>query len=720
MSARSGIDAAERAGISRRGLLKSGAALVIGFALPLAPRRTAAAPGDGRFDAIAWLRIGTDDRVTVLCGSAEMGQGVLTAIPMLVAEELDADWSKVAVEQAPTDKAYANPMFGVQATGGSTTVRAHWEPLRRAGAAARQMLVSAAAARWQVDAAQCRTEAGAVIHPDGRQRLNYGSLAGAASKLPVPEAPPLKEKADFRILGQPLKRLDTPAKIDGSAMFGIDAQLPGMLVAVMARAPLPGAKPARVDDTKARAVRGVEQIITIEHGVAVLANGFWAAKQGRDALQIDWDLGGRSGLDDARVHAMLSEGADAGGILARNDGDVGAARTAHTVESQYGSPYLAHACMEPLNCTAWLNGDALDVHVGTQAQGPLQGALAQIAGVAPEKVQVHEMLLGGGFGRRFAMDFAIDATLLSKLSGKPVKLMFTREDDTRAGFFRPVSIGRFSAGTDAAGRPVSLRATLASPSIVAGSGFLKLGEDGIDDQAVEGVKDMPYDIPNVQVRWARVEPGPQVWFWRSVGHSQNIFYMESFIDELAAAAKADPFEYRRALLSKQPRYKGVLELAANKAGWGRPLPAGVFRGIAVAQSFGSYVAEVAEVSVQEDGTARVHRVVAAVDCGSIVNPAIIRRQIEGGIVYGLTAALYGRLSLRDGSIQEGNFHDYPLLRMNEMPKVEVHILDSSEKPGGIGEPGTPPIAPALTNALFAATGKRIRTLPVDPALLRKA
>jgi len=700
----------------REFVLGSSAALVLGFALPSAAR---AAGATSSFQPSAYLRITPDSRVTVVCGSAEMGQGVLTAIPMLVAEELDADWSRVSVEQAPADPSFANPMFGIQATGGSSTVRAHWEPLRKAGAAAREMLVTAAAAQWKVSADQCRTESGHVLHSSGK-KLAYGALVGAASKLTPPATPKLKEPGAFRILGKPLHRLDTPPKVNGSAKYGIDAALPGMLVAVMARAPLPGAKAAAVNEAKAKAIKGVRQVITLPSGVAVLANGYWAAKQGRDALEIDWDMGANAGLSSAGVSAMLAEGAAAGGAVARNDGDASSAVAASTLQARYEAPYLAHACMEPMNCTAWVKGDTVEIWAGTQSQGPAQGILGQVASVTPAKVKVHTMMLGGGFGRRFAPDFAIDATLLSKLSGAPVKLIYSREDDMRSGFYRPASVAAFSAGLDANGRPVVLTAKVASPSIMAASGFMKIPENGVDTFAMEGIADNPYDIANQRLEYARREPGLQVWFWRSVGHSQNIFFIESFIDELAAAAKQDPLEFRRALLGKQPRYKGVLELAADKAGWARPLPSGVHRGIAVAQSFGSYVAEVAEVSVAADGTPTVQRVVAAVDCGMTVNPEIIRRQIESSIAFGLSAALYGKITLQDGRIEQSNFHDYPVLRMNEMPKVEVHILPSVEKPGGIGEPGTPPVAPAVTNAIFAATGIRIRQLPIDTGLLKHA
>ena len=454
----------------------------------------------------------------------------------------------------------------------------------------------------------------------------------------------------------------------------------------------------------------MKQVITLPTGVAVLATGYWAAKKGRDALKIDWDAGALKGLSSAGITTQLTAAAGNANSVAKQEGAV-EVRPDKVVESTYEAPYLAHACMEPMNCTAWVKPDGVEVWAGTQSQGPVQGILSQVAAVDPGKVKVNTMMLGGGFGRRFAPDFVIDATLLSKISGAPVKLVYSREDDMAAGFFRPASVAKFVGAVGADGRAALLESGVGSPSIMAASGFMKIPEDGVDTFAMEGIADHPYDIPNQRLAYGRSEPGPQVWFWRSVGHSQNIFFMESFIDELAAAAGKDPFEFRRAMLDKQPRYKKVLEVAAEKAGWAKPLPAGVTRGIAVAQSFGSYVAEVAEVSLGTDGTPRVHRVVAAVDCGMTVNPTIIERQIEGAIVYGLSAALYGKISYKDGRVEQGNFHDYPVLRHNEMPKVEVHIVASTEKPGGIGEPGTPPIAPAVANAIFAATGKRLRSLP---------
>ena len=699
---------------SRRDFLKA-SGLVIGFTLPAATRLAQAASGD--FKPNAYLRVGNDNRVTVIVGLSEMGQGVLTAIPQIVADELDADWSRVHVEQAPSAEVFANPIFHTQATGGSTSVNGHWDPMRKAGATAREMLVAAAAKTWKVHPSECRTEKSVVIHKSGK-KASYGSLVRTAATLPVPKAPKLKDPSEFKIIGQPLKRLDTHFKVNGSGKYGMDVRLPGMLIAVMARPPAPGGKPVKVDDRKAKKVKGVRRVITIPQGVAVLATGYWAAKKGRDALVVEWDKGPHAGLSSEGVTKMLTDATQQEGKVARNEGDVASASGAKKLEAVYEAPYLAHACMEPMNATAWVKKDSIEVWAGTQSQGPNQGILSHLGSVDPKKVRVNTMLLGGGFGRRFAPDFTIGATLLSKISGKPVKLIYSREDDMRAYFYRPASVTRFTGQLDANGKPVSFLARVACPSIMEASGFMKLPPDGVDSFGVEGVKDLPYDFPNLRIEYSRQEPGVQVWFWRSVGHSQNIFFSESFVDEMAHAAGQDPFEFRRAHLGKSPRHKGVLELVAEKAGWGKPLPQGVHRGIAVAFSFGSFVAEVAEVSIAPDGTPKVHRVVAAVDCGRVVNPEIVKRQVESAIAYGLSAALYGKITFKDGAVEQGNFDTYPVLRMNEMPKVEVHLLESTEHPTGMGEPGLPPLAPAVTAAIFQATGKRIRKLPIDPGMLK--
>ena len=499
--------------------------------------------------------------------------------------------------------------------------------------------------------------------------------------------PPLKDAKDFRILGKGLTRIDTPAKVNGSAGFGIDVKLPGLLTAVMAHAPVPGAKIVSVDDAAAKAIPGVKQVVQIPQGVAVLADSYWTALKGRDALVVKWDEGALGSLSSAGISKLLTDATMKPGAVARSEGDVGVA-VAKTIEAVYEAPYLAHACMEPMNCTAWVRAGEAEVWAPTQGPGPHQGIVAQLTGLPPEKVQVHTTYLGGGFGRRFAPDFVIAATLISKAAGAPVKLVYTREDDMRAWFYRPASVTRFTAGLDAAGNPVSFTARVASPALSIAAGFAKELPKGIDEAAVEGIGDMLYAFPNLRVEYARAEPGIQSWFWRSVGHSQNVYFIEAFIDEIAAAAGKDPVEFRRSLLGKQPRLRGVLDLAAEKAGWGTPLPKGVHRGVALTSCFGSFVAQVAEVSVDASGKPRVHRIVAAVDCGRTVNPDMIQRQVEGAVVYGLSAALHEKITFKNGRVEQSNFDDYPMLRMDEMPRVEVHIVPSTEAPGGIGEPGS--------------------------------
>lgn len=712
---------------SRRDFLKTsvlaGGGLLIGFTLPGASSLALAA---STFKPNAFIRIGSDNRVTVICGLSEMGQGVLTAIPMLVAEELEADWSRIKVEQAPADPAFANPILGFQATGGSTSVRVSWEPMRKAGATAREMLIAAAAETWKVDASECRAEKGRVLHKSGKT-LSYGKLAARAAEQPVPKDVKLKDSKQFKLIGKSLKRLDTPAKINGSAVFGMDVRLPGMLTAVVARSPVAGGKVTSFNADKAKAMPGVKHVVQIGSGVAVVADGYWNAMKGRDALEIKWDDGAGAALSSEGIRKTFGELAEKEGTVGIKRGDANAAIATSTkkIEAVYEVPYLAHACMEPMNCTASVKPDSVEIWGSTQSPGLLQMVLSQVAGVKPEQVKVTTTMLGGGFGRRFGFDFAIDAVLTSKAVGAPVHVVFPREDDIKGHFYRPASVIKLQAALDAAGNPLATRMHAVNQSLAdamhlpyEANGLPPM--KGVDGFSVEGLTEWPYATPSLQVEWTKNEPPVGVWVWRSVGHSQNIFFAESFVDELAAAAGKDPFEYRRALLGNAPRYKGVLELAARKAGWGKPLSRGRARGIAVGLSFGSYVAEVAEVTVGDDGKVKVHRVVCAVDCGRTVNPEIIKRQMEGAIVFGLSAALYGKITLKNGKVEQSNFNDYPVLRMNAMPQVEVHILTSTEAPGGVGEPGLPPLAPAVANAVFAATGKRVRKLPFDAADLKKA
>ena len=683
-----------------------GAGLVIGFKIPT---RRGVAP----FAPNAWLRIGTDDSVLVIVDRSEMGQGVTTSLPMLLAEELEADWTKIRFEFAPADKAYINQLFGIQGTGGSSSVRAAWKPLRVAGAQARTMLIAAAAQTWSVEPASCRAETGAVIHAATNRRLSYGALAQRAAALPVPVDVQLKDPKDWRLAGKPTKRLDTRFKVNGTAQFGIDVRVPGMLTAVVARSPVFGGTVRSFDATAAKAIPGVRHVVQISSGVAVVGAGYWPAKQGRDALKVLWDEGPVAQVSSASISSLFAQRATQDGAVARHDGDAIAALTgaAQRVEAVYEMPFLAHATMEPMNCTAHVRADGVDIWAPTQNQTGVQMVGGQIGGVPPEQVAVHTTYLGGGFGRRFELDFIVEALETSKAAGAPVKVIWSREDDIQHAQYRPANYHQLRAGLDASGRPVSWTHRIVAPSIMARM-FPQTVKNGLDGEAVEGGVGLPYAIPNVHVDYQLTDTGIPVGFWRSVNNSFNSFAVEGFIDELAVAAKQDPYEYRRGLLANAPRHRGVLELAAAKAGWGTALPSGRGRGIAVYKSFESFAAQVAEVSVSPAGDVRVHRVVCAIDCGMHVNPSTIEAQMQSGIVYGLTAALKGAIDIQGGRVVQSNFHDYQMLRLAEMPVVEVYIVPSSEEPGGVGEPGTPPIAPAVCNAIFAATGKRIRRLPI--------
>lgn len=702
----------------RRDFLKLGAAtgggLVLGFRLPLDGNALAAA---APFVPNAFLRIGADDLVTVVVGKSEMGQGVYTALAMLAAEDLEADWSKVRVESAPVDAAYNHPGFGMQMTGGSTSVVSSWDQMRKAGATAKAMLLAAAADTWKVDVAALRADKGTVVHGPSGRRLSFGALAEKAATLEPPRDVVLKDPRDFTIVGRPTRRLDTPDKLDGKAQFGLDVSIPGMLVALVARPPVFGAKLAKLDDARARAVPGVKAVAQVPSGVAVAATGFWPASKGRDALQLEWDEGPNAGLSTDALRDQFRALARTPGSVAKTAGDPAAALAgaAKTLEAEYEVPYLAHATMEPLNCVVDLRPDSCEIWTGTQFQTMDRAAAAEVAGLKPEQVRIHTPLLGGGFGRRATpvSDFVREAVFVAKAVKAPVKVMWTREDDIRGGYYRPMWLDRIAAGLDPGGNPVAWTHTIVGQSIMAGTPFEGFIRNGIDDSSVEGAADLPYTIPNLRVDLHSPRTGIPVLWWRSVGHSHTAFVVESFLDELAHAGGKDPLEYRRALLKDHPRHHGVLELAAEKAGWGKPLPPGRGRGLAVHESFGSFVAQVTEASL-EKGQVRVHRVVAAIDCGQIVNPDTIAAQLEGAVAFGLSAALHSQITFKEGRVEQSNFHDYEVLRFPEMPEVEVHIVASREPPGGVGEPGVPPTAPALTNALFAATGVRLRRLPLRP------
>src|SRR6266436_7881607 len=702
----------------RRDFLKKSAAggtgLVIGFYLPRKFEALAAAPPSEPIAANAWVRIAPDDTVTILIDKSEMGQGIVTSLAMLLAEELEFDWKKVETEFAPAAPEYFNPIFGVQGTGGSTSVRASWGPLTKAGAAAREMLISAAAQQWYVDASSCHVENGAVVHNATGKRLGYGALAERAAKFVVPSHPPLKDPKDYKYIGKPIKRLDTPAKVNGKAPFGIDVRLPGIRHAVVARCPVFGGSVKSFDDSKAKSVRGVKQVLQISSGVAVVADNTWSAMEGRRTLQTTWDEGPSAANSSDAIRKLYLAAAEKPGAIARKDGDADAALAgaARKVEAAYEVPFLAHATMEPMNCVADVRTDGCDIYAPTQFQTFTQNTSAKITGLKPEQVRVYTTYVGGGFGRRAEQDFIAEAVEISKARGAPVLVTWSREDDMQHDFYRPAAYTTITAGLDADGWPVAWKSRVVSPSIMSRF-FPGSVKNGLDNSSVEGIVEMKYGIPNFLCEYVLTETGVPVGFWRSVGNSQNGYIVESFVDDLAKAAGKDPFEFRRKLLANAPRHRGVLELAAEKAGWGKPLPAGRTRGIAVVESFGSFVAEVAEVSLnRKSGEVRVHRVVCAVDCGRYVNPDTIAAQMEGGIVYGLTAALKGQITIEKGRVQQSNFHDYEMLRLNEMPRTEVHIVANNEAPGGVGEPGTPPIAPAVCNAIFAATGKPIRRLPI--------
>jgi len=705
--------------LPRRAFLKKtaagGGALVIGFYLPGKLEALAAAPPAEPSALNAWVRIASDNTVTLIIDKSEMGTGVTTSLPMLLAEELEFDWRKVTFEFAPAAPQYFNPLFGLQGTGGSTSVRASWEPLTKAGAAAREMLVATAARRWYVEPSACHVDDGAVVHTATGKRLTYGALVEEAAKLPVPSNPTPKDPKNYKYIGKPLKRLDTPVKVNGKAEFGIDVRLAKMQHAVVARCPVFGGKVKITDATKAKAIRGVKQVLPISSGVAVIADNTWSAMEGRRALEIEWDEGSNAAVSSESIHKLYVENAEKAGAIARKDGDVetALAGAAKKLEAVYEVPFLAHATMEPMNCVADVRADGCDISAPTQFQTLNQNTGAKITGLKPEQVRIHTTYLGGGFGRRAEQDFVAEAVEISKAISAPVQVTWSREDDMQHDFYRPATYTKLTGGLDSYGWPVAWKCRVVGPSIMSRF-FPGSVKTGLDDSSVEGIVESKYAIPNFFCDYVLTETGVPVGFWRSVGNSQNGYITECFIEELAHASGKDSFEFRRKLLEKAPRHRGVLELAAEKAGWGKPLPAGQTRGIAVVESFGSFVAEVAEVSFNKNsGDIRVHRVVCAVDCGRHVNTDTIAAQMESGIVYGLTAALKGQITIAKGRVEQGNFNDYEMLRINEMPTVEVHIVPSNEAPGGCGEPGTPPIAPAVCNAIFAVTGKPIRRLPIS-------
>ncbi|MET0281095.1 MAG: molybdopterin cofactor-binding domain-containing protein [Steroidobacteraceae bacterium] len=697
--------------LDRRVFLQGAAAscgLLIAISLPGCSSKPAAQGPGGPVDLNAWLQVGTDGRVRFYCDKSEMGQGVYTALPMLVAEELGIAPDAILVEFAPPGAQFTNNLLGTQITGGSTSVRDGWVKLRTAGAQAREMLVAAACAQWGIEPAGCRVEAGEVISPRG-DRLKFAAVAEAAGKLPVPAQVKLKSADAFTVIGKPQKRLDTAAKVDGSARYGIDVRLDGMLYGALVQPPVLGGKLESFDATAARTMPGVVDVVQTDSGVVVVADSWWRARKARDALLVQWDAGPNAKLDNAAILRGLKAAAPAAGQVARNDGDAAAAlRSGRVIRAEYELPMLAHATLEPQNCTAWVTAAGCEIHAPTQIQLVAQATAAAAAGLPVEKVQVHTTFLGGGFGRRLEVDFIAAAVQASKAVGKPVKLLWTREDDTTHDAYRPPALDRVAASLGADGKPIAWQLHLTSPSITARM-FPAAVESAVDGFAIEAASNYPYDVPNVSVTYNRHEVGINVGYWRSVSHALNCFVAESFMDELATAAGRDPVEYRLSLLQKQPRYLAVMNLVAQEAGYNTP-PAGHHFGVALMEGYGTYLAMIADITM-EGGKIKLHALHCAVDCGQAVNPDTVLAQIEGSVMFGLTAALWGQIDLVGGVVQQTNFHQYRLLRINEAPQVKVYLVPSAADPGGIGEPATALVAPAIANAVFRATGQRYRSLP---------
>jgi isoquinoline 1-oxidoreductase beta subunit len=707
------------AALTRRGFLEAGLAvgggLVVAFHLPLARGAPSENPA---FAPNAFIRIDGHGRVTLVMPQVEMGQGIYTAVAMILAEELDADFARVALEHAPpSDKLYANPLFGIQVTGNSNSVRSFWLPLRKAAAGARALLVQAASQVWKVDPAGIRTENGEVIHDSSNRRLAYAALIDRAKGLTPPKDPPLKDAKNFKLIGKPLKRFDTPDKVNGKAQYGIDVMLPGMKFATLAACPVFGGKVGHVDDAKAKKVPGVRQVIVLEDIVAVVGDHMWAAKQGLGALDITWDEGPHAAVSSDDVWKQLRAASKTEGAVAKSTGDIakGLAQ-GELLEAQYELPFLAHATMEPMNCTVHVTPTSCEVWVGSQVLSRAQATAAKVAGLPIDKVIVHNHLIGGGFGRRLETDMVGSAVQIAKQVDGPVKVVWTREEDIQHDVYRPVYRDSLSASV-ANGRIAGWKHRITGSSIIA-RWLPPAFQKGIDIDSIDSAVDMPYDIPNMRVEYVRDEPpGVPTGFWRGVGPNNNVFAIESFMDELAKKSNKDPVAFRRDLLGTSPRLKAALDLAAEKSGWGSALPARTGRGIALQVAFGTFIATVAEAEVDGRGEVRVQRLVCVVDTGIVVNPDTVVAQIQGGLIFGLTAALHGNITIDKGRVQQSNFNDYRMMRINEAPRIEVHLIKSGEAPGGIGETGVTAAPPALGNALYAATGIRLRRLPIDPEVL---
>jgi isoquinoline 1-oxidoreductase subunit beta len=709
--------------VSRRTLLTAGLAggFLLAFHLPVRAANEPVQPPDvtdGKFAPNAFIRIDPAGKTTLVMPQVEMGQGIYTGVAMILAEELDAEFSSVVLEHAPpNEKLYANPVFGIQATGGSTSVRAFWTPLREAGARARAMLVQAAAQQWQVEPASCTASNGEVIHKDSGRKLSYGALAASASRQTPPKDVALKDPKDFVLIGKPLKRLDTPDKVNGRVVYGIDAILPGMKFATLKACPVFGGKVGKVDDSAARKIPGVQKIVVLDDLVAVVGDHTWAAKQGLEALKIDWDEGPNARISSKDIWQDLRSASEKDGVVAKSEGDIAKGlATGDRLDASYELPFLAHAPMEPLNATVHVKPDSCEIWTGTQIMARVQSEAAKAAGLPVEKVTVNNHLIGGGFGRRLEPDMVVAAVRVAKQVDGPVKVMWTREEDIQHDIYRPVYRDTIAA-TLSDGKIVGWKYKVSGASIMA-RWLPPAFQKGIDIDAMDGAVDMPYDIPNFHVEYVRAEP-PAVptGFWRGVGANNNVFAIECFMDELALKAGKDPIDFRRSMLGKNPRLLAALNLVAEKSGWGQPLPARVGRGVSAQPSFGSFIATVVEAEVDQFGEVHLRRVTSAVDTGIAVNPDTIVAQLEGGMIFGLTAALYGEITIDKGRVQQSNFNDYRMLRIDQVPKIEVHVIKSGEAPGGIGETGVAAGPPALRNAILAATGVALRRLPIDPSLI---
>jgi isoquinoline 1-oxidoreductase subunit beta len=726
-----------KGGITRRTFLKfsvtvgaaTGGGLLLGFSMPAVSQDQKAgksviggdadeAPQNGVFAPNAFIQIDTAGKVTLVIPKVEMGQGVYTSIPMLIAEELEVPLDSVTLDHAPpNEKLFMDPLLGGQLTGGSTSIRYAWEPMRRAGAAARTVLISAAAQQWQVDPASCHAQAAQVIHPASNRSIGYGQLVDAAAKLPAPQNVQLKDPKDFKVIGTPVKRLDSPEKVDGTAIFGLDVRLPDMVYAAIANCPVFGGTLASVDDTNTKKIPGVRQVVRLDNAVAVIGDHTWAAKRGLQALEIKWNEGAGAQIGMKQIVDDLANAAQRNGAVARKEGDVDHAfSNAKTrVDAVYQQPFLAHATMEPINCTVHVRPDGCEIWLGSQVPTRVVDAAVAVTGLPADKIVVHNHLIGGGFGRRLEFDMVTQSVKIGKQLSTPVKVLWTREEDIQHDMYRPYYYDRISAGLDANGKPIAWQHRIVGSSIMARFAPPAF-QHGLDPDAVEVAADLPYDLPNQLVDYVRQEPhAVPTAFWRGVGPTRGTFVVESFIDELAAQAKADPVKYRQDLLGKTPRALNVLNTATQAANWGSAVPKGQGRGVSVMHAFGSFFSIVVDVAVDQ-GEVAVKRVVCAVDCGMVVNPNTIEAQVQGGIIFGITAALYSEITIKDGRVEQNNFTDYRMLRIDQTPPIEVHIVKSSEAPGGIGEPGTAALAPALTNAIYAATGKRLRQLPVGSQL----